>query len=113
MKEHNVNTKDFELIDAALNAPTGLDGLAADMADLAGRVPTNGRHTHPSNPAAPYAIHAAQYWRQLRDARVIERVSSLAGKREQVTRLCVAARARLRPARRGTSLASGHNHGCQ
>jgi hypothetical protein len=40
MKEHNVNTMDIELIDAALNAPTGLDGLAADMADLAGRKPT-------------------------------------------------------------------------
>jgi hypothetical protein len=31
---------DIELIDAALNAPAGLDGLAADMADLAGRRPT-------------------------------------------------------------------------
>jgi hypothetical protein len=39
-KEHNVTTMDIELIDAALNAPTGLDGLAADMADLAGRRPT-------------------------------------------------------------------------
>ena len=35
-----MTTMDIELIDAALNAPTGLDGLAADMADLAGRKPT-------------------------------------------------------------------------
>ena len=106
---------DFELIDAALNAPTGLDGLSADMADLATREPINGRHTHPSKPAALYAVHAAQCWRQLRYARVvIEPVNALAGKREQVARLCVAVRTRLRPARRiSTSPASAHNHGCQ
>jgi hypothetical protein len=109
-KEHNMTTMDLELIDAALHAPSGLDGLAADMADLAGREPANDRHAHPSNPAAPYAIHAVQYWRQQRNARV----NALAGKWEQVTRLRVAARARLRPARRiGTSPASAPNHGCQ
>ena len=92
-----MTTMDFELIDAALNAPTGLDGLAADMADLAGRKPTNGRHAHASNPAIPYAIHAARCWRQLRDARVtIERVNALTGKWEQLARLCVAARVSLR-----------------
>ena len=109
-----MTTMDFELIDAALHAPSGLDGLAADMADLAGREPSTDRHAHPSNPAAPYAIHAVQYWRQRRDARVItERVNSLVGKWEQVEPLYVAARARLRSAPRvGSSPASAHNHGC-
>jgi hypothetical protein len=89
-----VTTMDIELVDAALNAPTGLDGLAADMADLAGRRPTSDRHAQPSNPVAP---RAAQYWRRLRDARVIiERVNALAGNWEKMGRLCVAARARRR-----------------
>ena len=41
MKEHHVNTTDIELIDAVLSAPTGLHGLASDMADLAQREPTH------------------------------------------------------------------------
>ena len=70
-----MTTMDIELIDAALKAPTGLDGLAADMADLAGRKPTK--------------------W-------------------EQVGRLGVATRARLRSVRRiGSTPASAHNRGCQ
>jgi hypothetical protein len=108
-KEHNVTTMEIELIDAALNAPTGLDGLAADMADLAGPESTKSRYPHPNNTAAR---HAARYWRRLRDARVIiERVNPLAGKWEQVGRLCVASRAHRRTARRiGSSPASAHNH---
>ena len=110
-----MTTMDIELIDAALNAPGGLDCLAADMADLAGRQPTNDRHAHLGNPAAPYAIHAARHWRQLRDARVtIERLNAFAGKWEQVGRLRVAARAGLRRVPRiGSSPASTHDHGCR
>ena len=104
---------DIELIDAALNAPAGLDGLAADMADLAGRKPTNDRYAYLGNPAAPYAIHAARHSRQLRDVRVIiERLNAFAGRWAQVGRLRVAARARLRLAPRiGSSPASTHDHG--
>ena len=70
-----MTTIDCELMDPALKAPTGLDGLAADMADLACRKPTK--------------------W-------------------EQVGRLCVSARARLRSARRiVSSPGSAHNHGCR
>jgi hypothetical protein len=52
MKEHYVTTMDIELIDAVLSAPTGLHGLASEMADLAQREPTNNRCAHPSYPAA-------------------------------------------------------------
>jgi hypothetical protein len=78
-----MTTVDIELMDAVLNAPTGLRGLAADMADLAQREPSNARYAHPSNPAD--AIHAEQSWRQPQDARVIiERAEALADKWEQV-----------------------------
>jgi hypothetical protein len=50
-----VTTIDIELRDAVLNAPTGLDGLAADMADLAQREPTNNRCAHPTNVSLPEA----------------------------------------------------------
>jgi hypothetical protein len=104
-----VTTMDIELIDAALNAPTGLDDLAADMADLAGTESTKGRYPRPINAAGR---QAARSWLRLRDARVIiERVNALAGKWEQVGRLCVAARASLRPAPRiGSSPCATHNH---
>jgi hypothetical protein len=59
-----VTTTDIELMDAFLNAPAGLDGLAADMAYLAQREPTNDRP---------------------QDAQVIiERANALADKWEQV-----------------------------
>jgi hypothetical protein len=84
-KEHYVSTIDIELMDAFLNAPTGLDGLAADMAELAQREPTKNRYPHPANPAVPDAIHAAQLRWEPRDARVIiERANALADEWEQV-----------------------------
>lgn len=52
-----MTTMDNELIHAALNAPAGLDGLASDMAYLAGREPVNDRQGHPgSSSAASHAI---------------------------------------------------------
>ena len=62
-----MSTLDIELSDAALIAPTGQDGLAADMAAPAEGEPANNRDAHPSNPAAPDAIQAGQYRRQPQD----------------------------------------------
>jgi hypothetical protein len=80
-----VSTIDSELLDAFLNAPTGLYGLAADMADLAEREPANDRYAHLNKPAVPDAIQAGQDWAAPQDARVIiERVNALADKWERV-----------------------------
>ena len=80
-----MSTIEIELLDAFLNAPTGLHGLAADMADLAEGEPANDRHAHPNNPAVPDAIQAGQNWRAPQDARaIIEQVNALADKWEQV-----------------------------
>ena len=46
-------TTDIELIDAVLSAPTGLHGLASDMADLAQREPTNNRCATRATPQPP------------------------------------------------------------
>jgi hypothetical protein len=84
-KEHHVSTIDIELMDAFLNAPTGLDGLAADMADLAQREPTKNRYAHPTNPTVPDAFHAGLHRWQPQGARVIiERANALADRWEQV-----------------------------
>ena len=79
-----MSTIDIELMDAFLNAPTGLGSLAADMADLAHREPTKNRSARPANPAVPGAIHVALHRWQAQDARVIvERANALADKWEQ------------------------------
>jgi hypothetical protein len=108
-----MTTMDIELIGAVMNAPTGLDGRAADTADPAGGEPTNDRLGHPSNPADAHATRAAQYRRPPRDVRdIIERVNSLAGKWEQGGRLGIATKDRLRSAFRiGSPPASVHTTG--
>lgn len=80
-----MSTIDIELLDAALIAPTGLHGLAADMANLAEGEPAKSRYAHRNNPAVHDAIEAGQYRRAPQDARVIiERVNALPDKWEQV-----------------------------